>query len=132
MKSKFFFPALLLALLIISCSPKAAKPMEAAAPAAPAIPYLGDWTYTVPGTPLGDVTGKMILKSDNGVIKAFLETNGETTELSEFKLEDKNISGIFYYSGTPVRLEGVFESPNSLTGKLTADGAGVFAMKASR
>ena len=103
--------------------------MEAAAPP---IPYLGDWTYTVPGTPLGDVTGKMTLKSENGVIKAFLENNGETTELSEFKLEDKNISGIFYYSGTPVRLEGVFESLNSLSGKLTADGAGVFPMKASR
>lgn len=129
MKSGPFFLIAFMALLFVSCSPKTAKPLEAAAPS---IPYLGDWTYTVPGTPLGDVTGKMSLKSENGVIKAFLETNGETTELSEFKLEDKKISGIFYYSGTPVRLEGMFESLNSLTGKLTADGAGVFPMKASR
>lgn len=129
MKSSFFLLTACMALLIVSCSPKAVKPIEAAAPS---IPYLGDWTYTVPGTPLGDVTGKMTLKSENGVIKAFLETNGEITELSDFKLVDKNISGIFYYSGTPVRLEGMFESLNSLTGKLTADGAGVYPMKASR
>jgi len=94
-------------------------------------PYLGAWNYTVPGTPMGDVTGKLVLKMENGLIKGYVENEGSISLIEDLKLEDKLLTGNIFYSGTLVKMEGLFDG-DKYQGNLIADGAGNYKIIASR
>ena len=106
--------------------------MTAATAAKPTTsPYLGSWNYAVPGTPMGDVTGKLILKMENGMIKGHIENDGTVSIIEDLKLEDKSLTGNIFYSGTLVKLEGMFDA-DKYSGNLHTDGAGSFKITATR
>jgi len=128
----YFFPLLFLA--ILSCTPKSGAKMTATTATAPkptTSPYLGTWNYAVPGTPMGDVTGKLILKLENGLIKGHIESDGTVSIIEDLKLEDRSLTGNIFYSGTLVKMEGIFDG-DKYSGNLIADGAGTFKIMASR
>lgn len=123
---------LFLFIVVVSCSPKSGSKSAAAESKQPlASPYIGSWNYTVPGTPMGDVTGKLILKLEGDLIKGYVESDGAVSVIEDLKLEDKSLTGNIFYSGTLVKMEGMFDG-DKYSGNLIADGAGTFRIMATR
>ena len=126
----YIFPFLFT--IFVACSPKSgAKTAITESKPLLSSPYLGSWNYTVPGTPMGDVTGKLILKQEGDLIKGYVESDGTVSVIEDLKLEDKSLTGNIFYSGTLVKMEGMFDG-DKYTGNLIADGAGTFKIMASR
>lgn len=132
MKSSFVFLPVFIAIAMAACTPKAASKMTETKAAEPTqSPYLGTWNYSVPGTPMGDVSGKLILKMENGQVKGHIEADGSVSVIEDLKLEEKSMTGNIFYSGSLVKLEGMFEG-DKYNGSLVVDGAGTFKIMATR
>lgn len=80
---------------------------------------------------MGDVTGKLVLKMENNVLKGHIEADGSVSLIEDIKLENNKLSGNIFYSGTLVRMDGIFEG-DKFKGNLNADGTGAFNITATR
>lgn len=69
----------------------------------------GSWDYIVPGTPNGDVLGKMVLTEIEDVFSGKLISDQGDLNLESVSYSEKQLSCIFYYQGMEFSLTGTFE-----------------------
>ena len=84
---------------------------------------LGEWEYTIKGTPQGDFAGTMVItRSDKGYTGKLLSDQGEIPFLSTtYTREANKIEAEFDYTGMPVSLTGVIAG-TSITGTVKTSG----------
>lgn len=93
---------------------------------------VGQWDYSITGTPQGDFSGVMTVEEVNQALTTKLSSNGSDLPIEKFVYDKatKKMSGEFDYSGTPVQMDAVMEG-DLITGTMSAGGM-AFPFKATR
>ncbi len=93
---------------------------------------VGDWDYSITGTPMGDFNGIMTVNQQDNNYSAKLSTNGEAMPFEKFAWDSstKTVTGELNYSGTPVYFTAILNG-TEMTGAMSA-GGGEFPFKAVR
>lgn len=93
---------------------------------------MGQWDYSITGTPQGDFSGVMTVEEVNQALTTKLSSNGSDLPIEKFVYDKatKKMSGEFDYSGTPVQMDAVMEG-DQITGTMSAGGM-AFPFKATR
>ncbi|CAM9917777.1 unnamed protein product [Chrysoparadoxa australica] len=81
---------------------------------------VGNWDYTVKGTPNGNVTGYFMILKDGDNYSGSINGNQGSTPFETISILDKTLNATFDYSGYPVTMKGAFEG-NTFTGTVTVD-----------
>ena len=92
----------------------------------------GNWDYSITGTPEGDFGGLMTVSRSSDAFTAKMIANGAELPLENFTYNEatKKVSGLLYYSGTPVSLDALLNG-EEMTGLMSAEGMN-FPFKATR
>ena len=92
----------------------------------------GNWDYSITGTPEGDFGGLMTVGRSSDAFTAKMIANGAELPLENFTYNEatKKVSGLLYYSGTPVSLDALLNG-EEMTGFMSAEGMN-FPFKATR
>ncbi len=92
----------------------------------------GNWDYSITGTPEGDFGGLMTVGRSSDAFTAKMIANGAELPLENFTYNEatKKVSGLLYYSGTPVSLDALLNG-EEMTGLMSAEGMN-FPFKATR
>ena len=85
---------------IVACSPKSKLP---------AWSPVGNYSYVVEDTPMGNVTGTLIITEENEAYQVKMASPQGSMDLYDTKIMDKKLSGKFDFDGTPMEVEGSFE-----------------------
>jgi hypothetical protein len=93
---------------------------------------VGDWDYSITGTPEGDFTGVLSIVTMNKTYVGKMITSGTEVTINNFvwNKANHNIGGDFNYSGYPVYLD-VTQTGEELTGSVSVEGMS-FPFKATR
>ena len=93
---------------------------------------VGEWDYSIKNTPQGDFSGIMIVSLQDNVYSAKLNSDGGELPFEKcgWDAATKTITGMFYYSGTPIDFTAVLNG-EELTGTMAA-GGGEFPFAATR
>lgn len=93
---------------------------------------VGQWDYSITGTPEGDFNGIMTIEEVNQTLTTKLMSNGSELPIEKFVYDKalKKMAGELYYSGTAVLLDAVMEG-DQITGTMSAGGM-MFPFKAAR
>ena len=122
MKNTLYF--LLVILVLSSCATTKTASVQ--------INPTGDWNYSITGTPEGDFSGIMTVGRNAEAFTAKMTANGAELPLENFAFNDetKKVTGLLYYSGTPVSLDALLNG-EEMTGFMSAEGMN-FPFKATR
>lgn len=93
---------------------------------------VGNWDYTVKGTPEGDFAGVMVVASTGKVFSAKLSTGQNELPIEKFVYDEasKKMTGEFYYSSARVYFNAQL-SGDAIDGTMSVDDAS-FPFKATR
>jgi hypothetical protein len=81
---------------------------------------VGDWEYTVTGTPEGDFTGILTLLKEGDGYAGVLKAANQETPLKNVVIEGNKLTSNFDYMSYTVNMAGVIEG-ESMTGEMTVD-----------
>ncbi|MEL7531805.1 MAG: hypothetical protein AAFN10_10880 [Bacteroidota bacterium] len=90
----------------------------------------GNWDFTVSNTPVGDLTGVMVISKSGDDYTGELRTEEGTLALEEVKLVDKKLTANLSYQGYSLNLEGMFTG-DMMDGEISM-GYDSFTIKATR
>jgi hypothetical protein len=135
MKSGNFYYVLTFVFLLVSaCSTSRSAVAPASSPAEKKMeavdPYMGTWSYEVADTPMGTVTGDMVINKNAEGYEGYLENEMGKTPLYNFKVMGNALDANFDYEGYQISVKGNFEG-ESFKGEMGAESM-VFPMKAER
>ena len=118
------FTYLFLVLVLASCATVKTKKV--------AITPVGDWDYTITGTPNGDYAGVMTISEKENVFAAVMKTSeGELVFKNiNFDKATNIVTGSFTYQGTDLAFNATLAG-EALTGTISAEGYG-FPFKGTR
>jgi len=110
--------------LLVSCSTTKSTSKK--------ITPVGEWDYSITDTPSGDFSGVMVVKEENKVYSAFLNSEAGNVPFENFTWEmaTKKLGGDFYYDGNPIKFEATLTEPE-MVGAMSA-GTMSFPFKATR
>ncbi|MEM6344155.1 MAG: hypothetical protein AAF927_09760 [Bacteroidota bacterium] len=91
---------------------------------------VGNWDFTVTGTPAGEVAGVMVITQSGDDYKGELRTEEGTLELEDVKLVDNKLTANLSYQGYSLNLEGMFNG-DMMDGEVSM-GYDSFTIKATR
>lgn len=122
MKNRLYF--LLAVLMLSSCATTKTASVQ--------INPTGDWDYSITGTPEGNFSGIMTVSRYADAFTAKMTANGAELPLENFTYMEvtRKITGLLYYSGTPVSLDALLNG-EEMTGSMSAEGMN-FPFKATR
>ena len=86
--------------------------------------FLGDWDYTVTGTPDGNLIGLFTLsETEDGYVCHVLSSDGYADfDMESCKLEENTLTGFYYDEmGSRIDISGTFEE-DKFTGKVNVQG----------
>ena len=109
----------LIAFLLVSCA---------------SISPVGEWSYTISGTPEGDRTGVMtVSKKDKKQFNAVLKTNEGELPFNSFNFasKTKKSTGQFDYQGMSISFDAILKENKKMEGSISTQGMD-FPFKASR
>ncbi|MCB0600102.1 MAG: hypothetical protein KDC28_02700 [Saprospiraceae bacterium] len=109
------FLGLLATLVISSCS--SSKMASAPKTFDPS----GDWSYTVSNTPMGTIQGTLNLMKEGESWKAKMSSSLGVMPVESLEISDRMIKARLTYDGSPIRLEGTFDTDQSLKGSILSD-----------
>lgn len=92
--------------LLTACSPKVAAVVPS---------YAGTWDVTVKDTPLGTVSGDMVLAETDGALTGSFTFDGTTYPLTSAKKTEDGLAVSFYYSDQGMDVDVNLEGPATAT-----------------
>lgn len=94
---------------------------------------MGQWNYTITGTPQGDYAGLFTVTQNGLQFSAMIAVAGTDLPIQNFVFnpETKKMTGELSYMGLLIAFEAVMTTPDELTGAM-AEGGMEFPFKATR
>ncbi len=122
---KSYLSTLIIAWLVLgACSTSKKAVVNAFNPA-------GSWDYIINETPMGDVSGVLVLKKvENGWTGSLNSPQGALA-LSNISVADRNLNATFEFDGTPLQIDANFESDTMLKGNIVSE-FGNFPLSANK
>ena len=96
----------------------------------PAWSPIGNYDYVVEDTPMGNVTGTMMITQNGEGYSVKLASPQGSMDLMDTQIVDKKLTGRFEFDGTPMDVEGNFEG-DKFTGVILS-GFGNFPLSATK
>ena len=81
---------------------------------------VGNWDYTVKGTPNGNISGYFMIVKEGDNYSGAINGSQGSTPFKTISVEDKSLNATFDYSSYSVTMKGEFEG-NAFTGTVTVD-----------
>jgi len=119
MKKYFLIICVLTTALWISCASRKVDPV------------VGSWSYTVSGTPEGNVEGTMIIAKEGESYIGKLQGESGSMDLRDVEISENEMKSKFSYQGYVLNLEGTFEG-EQFDGKVVYDAYTTFPIKATK
>ncbi|HPQ98976.1 MAG: hypothetical protein H6561_03710 [Lewinellaceae bacterium] len=91
----------------------------------------GNWNYTVSNTPMGTITGTLNLMNDGVHWTAKMSSSLGVMPVENLEISERMIKARLTYDGSPIRLEGNFDTDQSLKGSILSD-YGSFPLTATK
>jgi len=118
------FIAFIFTIALVSCASVKTSKVE--------VTPVGNWDYSITGTPEGDFNGGMTISVQDNNYSASMNTRGSELNIDKFfwNKETSKIGGQFNYSGYLVYFDATL-SGEELTGNMSVEGQS-FPFKATR
>ncbi len=59
-------------------------------------PFVGTWGYTVSDTPLGSMSGDLVISQENGAYTGYMTGSGQQYKFENLSVEGNKLTGSFY------------------------------------